>query len=361
MALTEAEELELLELEEQESMGSQATPKQMEGQSFGEALSGSLSRIAGQPKEIAQNMTPEKMSQHLPLAGMAFGGAFGGPVGMAAGAGLGQIGARMADLGYGRVQPSEAMSPVREAIAPMAQTALAGIPETSMVSKIGRGLAKAGETLTGVKKDVFQQAAKQGYSTYAAPSIPKAQNIFSEALGPEGRAAMKQSVDDVFDPAVGQARGIAKEIGNKIENGEAVSAVEALKARQATDRVISATPVTDKKKLGALYEWRSKFDDVMTSQSGELANASTKYRQAIVKSKLLSPTRLTKSGQPSAFLPLVLGAGGRGVNGLIAGMTGTSPMVWGLGATTVGAVNPIARRALISELISRVTTKNDGQ
>jgi hypothetical protein len=366
MALTEAEELELLELEEQEAGGdaSQAAPAQAPQSSMVDVAKFAATAPFAQPiqavKETVQH--PESIPAYLPTMGAVGGEIAGGPAGAAVGAGLGQIGKRIGDLAFGNVQPSEAMSPAKESVAPMAQAFAAGLPGTTqgkaLTAKVGNTLARYGETLSGAKQDILAQGAKQGYSTYAAPSIPKAQEIFAQALGPEGQAALKPNAADAFDAALGNARKIASDVGTKVENGVPVSAIEALKARQATDRVISGTPVTDKKTLGLLYDWRNKFDSIMGSQSGALADASTKYRQAIVKDTLLNPTRLTKSGKPSAFLPLVLGAGGRTAEGVVQALLGTSPAVWGLGATTVGSITPEIRQAAMSELIRRYSERN---
>ncbi len=230
------------------------------------------------------------------------------------------------------------------------------------ISYVGKGLARAGQQFSGAKKDILTQATKQGYATYGAPSMESAQETFGKAIGPEGQAALEQPATDAFDPTLGKARATAVDIGTKLEaflkgSGEPPTALEALQARQATDRIISATPVTDKTARTTLYGWRSKFDSLMTSQSGKLADASTQYRQAIVKDTLLNPTRITKSGEPSAFLPMVLGAGGRGVEGIAGMLTGTSPMAWGLGATTLGQISktggPAAKRAIISQFVDK--------
>lgn len=226
-----------------------------------------------------------------------------------------------------------------------------------VLNRTGKGLARFAETATGVKENIYKQATKQGISTYFKPSMETAQEAFGKALGPEGRSVMKGTADDAFDAALGSARTIGRETGKKIDQGLEVSAIDALKARQATDRVISATSITDQKTLNLLYDYRGKFDKVMSSQSEDLKNVSTMYRNAVVRDKLLNVTRLTKSGKPSAFLPMLLGAGGRGVAGTLSMMSATSPFLWGVGATTVGSLgkaiaeSPTARRALISQFI----------
>lgn len=302
----------------------------------------------------------------LPVAGAVIGSAIAPGIGTAIGAGVGQIGKRMVDIYHG----SLVQSPMKEAVAPMAQALGGGLPEvsgimspgaTTVAQKVGQGLAKAGETLSGVKADILKQAASQGYSTYAAPSMAKAQEVFGAVLGPEGQAAMKQPAAEAFDASLGKARALAADIGTKLENGEPVSAIDALKARQATDRIISATSVTDKAARGALYDWRTKFDNLMTEQSGPLKEVSTLYRQAKVKDAITNLTRINKSGTPSAFLPLVLGAGGRGVEGIANTFVGTSPAMWGLGATTLGSVPPVAGKAALAAFIDKVTTKQNAQ
>ena len=355
--LSEEEEFEFRYRLEQEQAQVQPEP------SFGDTTMSALRSLS--PASIAPNLTPENLSPYLPVAGAVAGGMFG-PAVAAIGAGGGQILSRMADVGYGRVPASDAMDPKTEAIGPMVQSAAAGIPDVSGVLSAGkrtlgeavvRGFAKTGQTLSGVKQDVLEQAHRQGVKTYLAPSVSKAQENFGKALGPEGQAAMKTPLDDVFDPALGNARSLAKEAAEKMAKGETLTATEALKARQATDRIISATSQKDKMARNALFDIRKKFDEVMTSQSGSLKKASTDYRKALVKSHILSPTRLNKGGEPSAFLPLVLGAGGRGLAGVASTLTGTSPMMWGLGATVTGSVSPTARRALVAEFVDRITMK----
>lgn len=358
--------------------------------------------VVGEAASAALETSPTKLTQRFfqtdpakmqKMAGPAMpivGGMLGtlatpiaGPAAPVAGAMLGESLNQMA---------GNALAPETAAKTPLGQVAsiagagiaqepkiLGAIPGVSKIgemasglaSKIGRGLAKAGETASGVKADILRQAADQGLSTYGAPSISKAQKIFSDALGPEGQAAMKQTAAEAFDPAVQKARQVATEIGTKLENGETISAIDALKARQATDRVISSTPVTDKTTRQMLYEWRSRFDKSLASQSGKLSDASKTYRQAIVKDKILNPTRITKSGEPSAFLPMLVAHGmmGKGLESGLGVLTGTSPAMWGLGATAGGSVvnglnqlgsNPAIRQALL-KVLQKIQQPSEGQ
>lgn len=86
-----------------------------------------LEDVVQSPETIAKNLTVQKMAPYLGSAGAVLGTMVAPGLGTAAGAGLGQIGARMADLAYGNAQPSDAQNPAKEALMPMAQTALGGI------------------------------------------------------------------------------------------------------------------------------------------------------------------------------------------------------------------------------------------
>lgn len=350
---------------------SQQQPQPDTSGSFPEARA-AIKNLVTTPMKIAKSLTPEKMSEQAPVLGAVGGEMLAGPAGAAIGAGTGQIVKRIADLAYGRVQPGAAMNPAKEAVAPMIQSATAGLPGTTQwqaVTKvIGKGLAKAGQAFSGTRADVLQQAAKQGYSTYGAPSLAKAQDVFAEALGPEGQQAMKQTASQAFDPALGQARALATDIGTRLEGGETISAIDALKARQATDRVISATPFWDAKARQALFDWRNTFDEVIKTQGGPLKEASSTYRKAIVKDAILKPLPVNKHGEYSRLAPMLAslaggvgGVGGHDARGGALGtagyLLGTSPLAMGAAATTLGAINPVVRQAALAAFIDKVTTK----
>lgn len=179
-------------------------------------------------KYMAQN--PAEMNDQLPMLG-ATAGSFAAPgVGTAVGAGLGQIGKRLSDLLYGKVQPADAMNPVHEAIGPMAQAAVSGIPDTApaqaLGSYVGKGLAKVASSFSGAKASDLQKAAAKGFSTYFAPSMKEASDGFGAALKKEG-VSTTPSLEATIDPQLAQARDTAMKYGKKL-NGE----VEPLPAYQ---------------------------------------------------------------------------------------------------------------------------------
>jgi hypothetical protein len=111
------------------------------------------------PQKIGSTLIhPESMSGQLPLAGAVIGSAIAPGVGTAAGAGLGQIGSRMTDLAFGRAAPADAMNPGRESIAPMAQTAAAGLPEVGGVKDFVQGAAQSlGRRALGITKGMLKR------------------------------------------------------------------------------------------------------------------------------------------------------------------------------------------------------------
>lgn len=380
MALSESEELELLQLQKAKQGGKNPSFQNQIPDVIKQAGEAAL---ASSPSNLTQKFMQTDPAVMQKMGGAALpivGGALGGAPGAAGGEFLRQMtGTALAPETVPQTPLGRFASVVGAGAAqePKILEAIPGVPAvkemaSGLLSKVGKGLAKAGQTLTGAKADVLTQAAKQGLSTYAAPSIPKAQEIFGQALGPEGRAALKQSASEAFDSSLSKARQLATEIGTKIEKGEPVSAIEALQAKQATDQIISATSVTDKVSRRALFDWKSRFDDILSSQNGPLKSASNTYRQAVVKDQLLSPTRLNKSGEPSAFLPMLIGHGmmGKGIEGGLGMLTGTSPAMWGLGATAGGSASrgllklgqqPEIRQALLGILQKIMASRQNGQ
>ncbi len=370
--LSEDEEFELLSLEREKHTG--MAPPSFQDQIPGILKQAGQAAMASSPAKLTQKFMQTDPATMQRVGGPALpivGGMAGGPIGAAAGEFARQVtGTAFAPdtvpaTGLGRAASVMTAGVLQE---PKMLNAIPGVPQVSemmgnLASKAGKGLARASETLSGVPRNVITQAAEQGVSSYGAPSLPKASEVFGEALGPKGRAAMKIPAGEAFDPALGRARDLASEIGAKLEKGDSLSALDALKARQATDRIISATPITDKLTRKSLFDWRSKFDDALASQSDKLKDASTLYRQALVKDKILNLTRMNKSGEPSAFLPMLVGHGmmGRGIEGGLGMLTGTSPLMHGLAATVGGdtfrAINSIAQNPQARQVLLQVLQK----
>lgn len=390
MGLSESEELELLQLQKAKALASQASPNQ----SFQDTALGAVKNAA---VDFATDVAGPKnlyntYGQSLPQRGAIIGGSVGGTPGAALGGGLGQIAKNMMGIGAG--DPNAPTTPWAAAVPAMGQTFAAGlmqepkmleaIPGVSqvnqMVSKAGSkfsgGLAKLGEAFTGAKAKTLEQAAKQGLSTYAAPSLEKAGEIFgkaAESVGVGGRPPLKQ----VIDPALQTARKVALDVGDKLEKGLDIGAGEALHARQAIDRIYNATSLLDRSTRGHLADLRTAFDDVIAGKSGALKEASTLYRKAIVKDTLLNPFKITKQGQYSAVAPMVatlaasagMGSGHKAGSGMgaLGYLAASSPMMAGLGATAGGSAvrglqtlgqDPAVRQALMGVLQKLMAKKS---
>ncbi len=333
-----------------------------------------------------------KSGSYLPAIGATIGGVAGselgpGSIGTAAlGGAAGESLRQMIQRSRGQQSPQTSMEALKgiggqaalsaagEGAGQVAGAALRPLAEPikKAASKLGNVGAKGVEAITGLKVPDIAQTFKQGMRTYMAPSMEKAQDIFGSALKKEGIAA-RQPLKQLIDPQLTGARKVAIEVGEKLEKGINLTAEDALRGRQALDRIIEATPLRDRATRGSLMELRSSFDDVLSNKSGALANASKIYRKAIVKNNILNPIKLTKSGQYSAVAPMLASMAGTAVGGsqhspvegigTTAGvMAASSPLLYGLATASGGdivrgiaaiAKNPAVQRMLIQELIRR--------
>lgn len=268
---------------------------------------------------------------------------------------------------------------------PKMVTAIPGVPKVAEaagdVAKWGGNKAKKLiSATTGLKEGDIAQGFKQGYNTYLAPSMEKAKDTFRAALekaGISGKLPPKQ----VFDPQLENARKVATEAAEIVEKGGQLTAEEALNARQATDMLFERAKIYERSARAQIAQWRTRFDDILSGLSGDLKNASTGYRQAIVKDKLLEPFKLNKSGTNSAIIPMgsaVLGGAAgmmpekyrnRGIGSALIPLAATSPLLHGAAVTTAGTVakmatNPQVRQGitnLISALIQRRVARDKKQ
>src|SRR5258708_371642 len=325
----------------------------------------------------------EKYGKALQTGGAVVGGLLGNVPGAILGGAGGEAARQLLGRAMGEQTPQTSMAAAKDigiegAISGATEggTRLLGMaarplaePFGNMMSRVGKTGAELTEAVTGLKVPDVMQAARQGVKTYLAPGMGKAQEIFGGALEKAGIKS-RPPLNQILDPQLGVARKIALEVGSKLEKGGQISAEEALRARQATDRIIAGTPIKDRATRGSLMELRNTFDEALSSRSGSLKDASVKYRQAIVKRNLLNPMRITKQGQMSAVAPLLASTVGSTVGvsrkspgeGFGAGaltMAAGSPLLWGAGITagadvTRAATAPLSRRALIQLAIRKL-------
>ena len=116
---------------------------------------------------------------------------------------------------------------------------------------------------------------------------------------------------------------------------------------------------------------REQFNQKLSELAPSVSGASKTYSDAILKSNLLKPLPVNKSGEYSKLAPYLAAAAGSAVGfghhntgeGALAGgayLLGTSPLAMGAVATTVGMINPVFRQAVMSEFIDRVVIGKQG-
>lgn len=394
MPLSEQEELELLSLQRQKA-GVQESP----------SLQSQIPEIIKQAGQAALDTSPAKLTQKFmqtdpatmqrvggPLLPIA-GGALGGPAGAAAGEFARQVtGTAFApetvpQTGLGRAASVMSAGVMQE---PKILEAIPGVPQvsemvgnlaTKAASKIGGGAAKAMQAFSGGRAGDFIETAKKGFSTYAGPSKEEAGQMMGEALkklpGESVAPTMAEHIASAITPEASVGNKFLVDIGKRIDKGELIDARQALKAKQSLDDVIDTVPIWQIKRRGKLFDLKRTFDEVLSSQSGELKDASNAYRAGVLRENMTKFLPVNKHGEYSRLVPALtslastvgVGAGTHkgGVEGGIlgglaplAGMVALSPGVLGGGAASLGAAkqainaigqNPAARQALLQILL----------
>lgn len=333
MALSESEELELLQLQKSKALG-QNNPSQMGGKP-------PLGFVAKQ----VLGMTPMAHPiDNLPLIGTMAGTAMGGPMGAAAGAGTGQIFKRIYDLASG-ASPLPATKPLiggiqmpmaSEAVAPMTQAALAGIAQEPKVlneipgvpqvvdyakragTQVGKGLARLGEAASGVKAQDIKQLFKNpgqlwhtGSREAAGQAIGDAKlaagvnpgitediksftpsNVFkatkSDAVGEKALNQVAEAVSSGGKPSVedvGDAlKHVSKQIKAGLNQGLDTSELQNIQAHLNTVLEDIAPNVQAARQEFAPLAQRDKFLKLFpTNKNGTISKANLLYLNTIAK------------------------------------------------------------------------------
>lgn len=250
----------------------------------------------------------------------------------------------------------------------------------NLVSKVGGGMARAAQAFSGGKSGEFIEAAKKGYATYGAPSKTEAGaamgRIIDKLPGKSVAPTMAEHIASAITPESSAGNKFLVDIGKRIDDGELITARQALKAKQSLDDVIDTVPIWQTKRRANLFELKKTFDDVLSNQSGELKQASNDYRAAVLKDNLTKFLPVNKHGEYSRLAPMLtslastvgVGVGSHkgGTEGSILGglaplaaMVALSPGSLGAGATSIGVAkqainaigsNPAARQVLLQVL-----------
>ena len=333
MSLSEAEELELLELEEQEYQASKSSAK---------------------PESSTRDIVGSFARPLLEGGGAIAGGVLGSPMGPvgavgggALGYGIGKSAADLLDRGLGRKAPIPNMTEaVKEAGGNAyegAQMEGIGLGASKVIPPIlkaaGRVRNVGGEWATGIPSKDFQSLANNPMSMKPG-TLAKAGEKF-------GRAEANAGISSELTPeAVDRIRSPGKyafDTFNKLKTEGAITAQEALHGRQSIDAVY---PVPNKKNgsyIRTLDQIRDAFQEVIANTTPELKEASKDYAIAKAGSRFQSILPQNKSGTPSFI------RGGTMIAGIMSGNPGAavmSPAVAGTATAATGAAGGAVKRIL---------------
>jgi hypothetical protein len=279
---------------------------------------------------------------------------------------------------------------------PKMLNAIPGVPKvaemaSNMVNKTGKGMAKVFQAISGGKAQDFIETAKKGASTYSAPSLAEAGQKFVEAVkhlpqemefvppenpvpakavyGQESKPLLDQfgqvlkkpveapdlawkgpfktgeSMSDTIEAAVtpeaSAGNKFLKDVAKRVDDGELITARQALKAKQSLDDVIDTVPIWQTKRRAKLFDIKKTFDDVLSSQSGELKEASDTYRAAVLKNNMTKFLPVNKHGEYSRLAPMLTGLASS-VGGTVGGKEG------GAKYGALGALTPLAGMVAMS-------------
>lgn len=381
----------------------QSTQQQPQG--IGDAVKAAFQQTTAPIVSTAKALQPKNLTGLLPTAGMMAGTAVLPGAGTAAGAGMGSIVQRMADLAYGQgappPTPGQAFAP-KEAIMPMVNAAMAGLPATPEGQYIGekagdalsylkgkftKALPQVGQTMTGksavkVSRLMKDPTAVLPESLGGAMSPEKASNQYREALAndktliplEDGKGftrGIKKTEFSPFSRGSKEAEDTAQTIWDKWKAGEEISAQEAFDAKRATDKLWPAVvKERNAEQIRALSEFKTGMDDVLSEQgAGPFQKASKDYARARLGADFTQILPRTKTGDISTVKTLLLHtlAPGRSI-GMVAGGL-TSPLVTGVGnlvgqgaAKGINAIaqNPAARQVLL-QVLQKITKGKQSQ
>lgn len=303
-------------------------------------------------------------------------GAGAGPVGAAAGgtalAAASYPPAKRAAEAIDRwrgIEPEPSQGVLRElgtGLATEATGAIAGKAIVPLAKKIK--WSKIGEALSGTPASNLRRAFKQGFSkTYLKPkSLADAGEEFGKAkfdligktITPEEQVAM------TVNPR-GEANQKVADVMLKWLKNEPISAEEALAARQGIDAVFPADTAKKQVQRGSLGQFREAMNEVIENFNPEFARANKEYAASKLRSQLLIPLRVNKSNPDQiSKLGLMLFGSGYFNPDMAKAAIGQSPLAMGVVSATAGSlahssvVGPTMRRALLSQLIDKITSRN---
>jgi len=357
-------------------------------ESLGQTVMDSAKQVLSAPVNAAKSLTPENMSPYLPAAGAVIGSAFAPGLGTAAGAGLGQIGKRMADLAYGKAQPGDAMNPGQEAISPMAQTAAQGIAEyppvqnavSTAANAVGRGASRVGEALSGVPARDIQNLFQNPGTLFTVGSKGAAGQAIGDAKALAGVNPGVTEDSSTFTP-----ENISKALNVKSTGEDALNAIAANKTgtpeqlgdalKYVSDQI--KTRLSTGQDASELINIQNHLNNMLDQVAPGVQEARQAYAPLAQRNKFLQLAPVNKNGTVSKanllYLSSLLGGLGSSVGGVSgaaeaigAGAVARAPITTGVVTSGAGALNnllsnPQARQALLATLMSKYAGQSQGQ
>ncbi len=352
-----------------------------QNQSVANTISDSVKQVINSPSTIAGYLTPQKLAPYLPVAGAMVGSAFAPGIGTAVGAGLGQIGSRMAQLAYGQAQPSDAQDPIKESIAPMVQTATQGLTEYPPIQKavgavantVGNGASRIGEALSGVPakdiKNLFNNPStlfSVGSKSAAGEAVGEAQGL--AGVNPGVTSDPSTMTPDNVEKAL-NISGTGKQALDSITqsgNGTPEQLGDALK--YISDEIKGR--LSQGKDASELINIQNHLNTMLDNAAPDVQAARQNYGTLAQRNKFLQLFPKNKNQTISKanlfYLSSLLGGLGETMGGatgageaITGGIIARAPITTGLVTSGLGAINsvvnnPTSRSAIISSILNRM-------
>lgn len=368
--MTEDEELELLTLERERAMSTNAMPNQTQPPQ--QSNMQRMMQIA--PKMIPNALmeTGKTMRENLPTLGAVAGGLAGGTAGTVFGMGVGgapgamggaALGGAAGEAGrqlLGRMLGEKSPATPGQAASGIAKEGAIGAAGEGIGGLIGKGMGAAykglpriAQGISGTPRQNIAKAQARGFVETYFPS--NARGISREVAGARKGAIdnflqMKyMKPDEMADLAIrdsGFAKEVVKKSLSKRKYLGALSVPEAFKTVKAIDVIYRDTP-QGVKVAPELAKLRKYADAIVAQAHPKYKTAKTISESTILRSQLSKPFRVNKSnpdefsGFTGAIMPAVggaiLGSGGSVVPALGAALS-ASPLAFGLTASILGSL-----------------------
>lgn len=341
------------------------------GQVAQEAAKSAFTAPYDATKAMIEN--PAEVAKQAPLAGAILGGP--------AGAGIGQIAKRVAGMAYGNEPSSQ--GPLKEALAPMVQTAtgILDLPQvqgaiTTGAKAVGRGATRLGEALSGVPASDIEQLFKKPSTLFKIGSKAKA----GKAIGEEKTlAGVNPGVTK--DITTLTPENVTKALNIKTTGSQALNSV--LAGEKTPENIGDALKyVSDEikgrlaqgKDASELINIQSHLNNMLGEVAPDVQAARQEFAPLAQRNKFLQLAPRNKSGTVSKANLLYLTSLMGGLGGTLGGAHGAAeavalgaiaraPLTTGLVTSGLGGISKLAqtdavRRAALASFIDKYTTKN---